>query len=41
MTTTAGSSAEIDAYLAAVRAALSDIPEDERVPKIVTPPLTP
>jgi len=30
MTTAAGSSAEIEAYLAAVRAALSDIPEDER-----------
>jgi hypothetical protein len=30
MTTTAGSSAEIEAYLAAVRAALSDLPEDER-----------
>jgi hypothetical protein len=30
MTTAAGSSAEIEAYLAAVRAALSDLPEDER-----------
>jgi len=30
MTTAAGSSAEIVAYLAAVRAALSDLPEDER-----------
>jgi uncharacterized membrane protein len=30
MTTTAGSSSEIEAYLAAVRAALSDIPEEER-----------
>jgi hypothetical protein len=30
MTTSAGSSAEIEAYLAAVRAALSDVPEDER-----------
>ncbi len=30
MTTTAGSSEQIEAYLAAVRAALSDLPEDER-----------
>ncbi len=30
MTTAAGSSAEIEAYLAAVRDALSDLPEDER-----------
>jgi len=30
MTTTAGSSSELEAYLAAVRAALSDLPEDER-----------
>ncbi|MEO9175098.1 MAG: hypothetical protein ABI317_06240, partial [Gaiellales bacterium] len=30
MTTTAGSSEQIDAYLAAVRAALGDIAEDER-----------
>jgi uncharacterized membrane protein len=30
MTTTAGSAAELEAYLAEVRAALSDLPEDER-----------
>jgi hypothetical protein len=30
MTTAAGSSAEIEAYLAAVRSALSDLPEEER-----------